>query len=196
MNKKRYSGYIVGAVVVLLGIFIITTYNGLVKKDEKVKQQWNEVQNAYQRRTDLIPNLVNVVKGQTDFEQSTLQKIAEARAKAGQVSSATGELTPENVNRHNQAQNELASATNQLIAVIEKYPNLQGTEAFRGLQTQLEGTERRIKFSRKDFNDAIAAYNSSVRSFPTNAVAGIFGFKSKEGFQSDAGAEKAIEIKF
>jgi LemA protein len=196
MNKKRYSGYIVGAVLLLLGIFIITTYNGLVKKEEKVNQQWNEVQSSYQRRTDLIPNLVNVVKGQADFEQTTLQKIAEARAKAGSVTTTTGELTAENYNKQNAAQNELASATNQLIAVVEKYPALQGTEAFRGLQTQLEGTERRIKFSRKDFNDAIAAYNSSVRSFPTNLVAGIFGFKSKEGFQSDAGAEKAIEIKF
>lgn len=196
MNKKRYSGYIVGAVLVLLGIFIITTYNGLVKKEEKVSQQWNEVQSSYQRRTDLIPNLVNVVKGQADFEQTTLQKIAEARARAGSVITATGELTAENYNRQNAVQNELAAATNQLIAVVEKYPTLKGTEAFRGLQTQLEGTERRIKFSRKDFNDAIAAYNSSVRSFPTNLVSGIFGFKPKEGFQSDAGAEKAIEIKF
>ena len=196
MNVKRYSGYIVGAVIVLLGIFIITTYNGLVKKEEKVKLQWNEVQSAYQRRTDLIPSLVNVVKGQADFEQTTLQKIVEARAKAGSVTTTTGELTAENYNKQNAVQNELAAATNQLIAVVEKYPTLQGTEAFRGLQTQLEGTERRIKFSRKDFNDAIAAYNSSVRSFPTNLVSGIFSFKSKEGFQSDAGAEKSIEIKF
>ena len=196
MNKKRYSGYIVGAIIVLLGIFIITYYNGLVKKEEKVKQQWNEVQSAYQRRTDLIPNLVSVVRGQADFEQTTLQKIVEARAKAGSITTTTSELTAENYNKQNAVQNELAAATNQLIAVVEKYPTLKGTEAFRGLQTQLEGTERRIKFSRKDFNDAIAAYNSSVRSFPTNLVAGIFGFKSKEGFQSDAGAEKAIEIKF
>jgi LemA protein len=196
MKSKRYSGYIVGAVFVLLGIFLITTYNALVKKEEKVKLQWNEVQNAYQRRTDLIPNLVNVVKGQADFEQTTLQKVVEARAKAGSVSATAGELSAENYNKQNAVQNELASATNQVIAVVEKYPALQGTEAFRGLQTQLEGTERRIKFSRKDFNDAIAAYNSSVRSFPTSLVAGLLGFKSKEGFQSDAGAEKAIEIKF
>jgi LemA protein len=196
MNKKRFSGYIVGAVLVLLGIFLMTTFNALVKKEEKVKLQWNEVQNAYQRRIDLVPNLVNVVKGQADFEQTTLQKIAEARAKAGQVTTTASELTEENYRQQNAAQNELAAATNNLIAVVEKYPNLQGTEAFRGLQTQLEGTERRIKFARKDFNDAIAAFNSSVRSFPTNLIAGIFGFQSKEGFQSDAGAEKAIEIKF
>jgi len=196
MNKKRFSGYIVGAILILLGIFLMTTFNALVKKEEKVKLQWNEVQNAYQRRIDLVPNLVNVVKGQADFEQTTLQKIAEARAKAGQVTTTASELTEENYRQQNAAQNELAAATNNLIAVVEKYPNLQGTEAFRGLQTQLEGTERRIKFARKDFNDAIAAFNSSVRSFPTNLIAGIFGFQSKEGFQSDAGAEKAIEIKF
>ena len=196
MNKKRFSGYIVGAVLILLGIFLMTTFNALVKKEEKVKLQWNEVQNAYQRRIDLVPNLVNVVKGQADFEQTTLQKIAEARAKAGRVTTTASELTEENYRQQNAAQNELAAATNNLIAVVEKYPNLQGTEAFRGLQTQLEGTERRIKFARKDFNDAIAAFNSSVRSFPTNLIAGIFGFQSKEGFQSDAGAEKAIEIKF
>jgi LemA protein len=194
MNSKRLTGYIIGAVIVLFGILLITTYNTLVKKEEKVTLQWNEVQSAYQRRTDLIPNLVNVVKGQANFEQTTLRQIAEARSKAGQITATA--LTPENVNQQTAAQNELAAATNQLIAVVEKYPELKGAQAFRGLQTQLEGTERRIKFARKDFNDAIAAYNSSVRSFPTNLTAGILGFKAKDGFQSDAGADKAIEIKF
>lgn len=196
MKNKRYSGYIVGAVIILIGILVITSYNKLVNQDEKVKLQWSEVQNAYQRRTDLIPNLVNVVKGQTDFEQTTLQKVTEARAKASSVNFSAEELTAEKIQQSNQAQNELAKATNNLIIVIEKYPNLTGAEAFRGLQTQLEGTERRVKFARKDFNDAIAAYNSSVRSFPASLIARLFGFKSKEGFQSDAGAEKAIEIKF
>jgi LemA protein len=194
MNSKRLTGYIIGAVIVLFGILLITTYNTLVKKEEKVTLQWNEVQSAYQRRTDLIPNLVNVVKGQANFEQTTLRQIAEARSKAGQITATA--LTPENVNQQTAAQNELAAATNQLIAVVEKYPELKGAQAFRGLQTQLEGTERRIKFARRDFNDAIAAYNSSVRSFPTNLAAGILGFKAKEGFQSDEGADKAIEIKF
>jgi LemA protein len=175
---------------------VITSYNKLVNQDEKVKLQWSEVQNAYQRRTDLIPNLVNVVKGQTDFEQTTLQKVTEARAKASSVNFSAEELTPEKIQQSNKAQNELATATNNLIIVIEKYPNLTGAEAFRGLQTQLEGTERRVKFARKDFNEAIAAYNSSVRSFPASLIARLFGFKSKEGFQSDAGAEKVIEIKF
>jgi LemA protein len=196
MKNKRYSGYIVGAIIILIGILVITSYNKLVNQDEKVKLQWSEVQNAYQRRTDLIPNLVNVVKGQTDFEQTTLQKVTEARAKASSVNFSAEELTPEKIQQSNKAQNELATATNNLIIVIEKYPNLTGAEAFRGLQTQLEGTERRVKFARKDFNEAIAAYNSSVRSFPASLIARLFGFKSKEGFQSDAGAEKVIEIKF
>jgi len=196
MKNKRYSGYIVGAVIILIGILVITSYNKLVNQEEKVKLQWSEVQNAYQRRTDLIPNLVNVVKGQTDFEQTTLQKVTEARAKASSVNFSAEELTAEKIQQSNQAQNELAKATNNLIIVIEKYPNLTGAEAFRGLQTQLEGTERRVKFARKDFNEAIATYNSSVRSFPASLIARLFGFKSKEGFQSDAGAEKAIEIKF
>lgn len=196
MKNKKYSVYIIAAVVVLLGIFAIITYNKLVAKDEKVKLQWNQLQSAYQRRVDLIPNLVNVVKGQTDFEKTTLEQIAAARAKASAITYAANEPTTDKVTQSNQAQNELAAATNNFIAVIEKYPNLTGTEAFKGLQTQLEGTERRIKFSRKDFNDAVADYNASVRSFPVNLVAGIFGFKSKEGFKADTGADKAVEIKF
>jgi LemA protein len=177
-------------------IYSIITFNGFVVKEEKVNLQWNEVQNAYQRRIDLIPNLVNVVKGQANFEQTTLQKIAEARAKASAVNINAGELSAEKYKQNIAAQNALAEAANRLIISVEKYPELQAAEAFRGLQTQLEGTERRIKISRKDFNDAIALYNSYVRSFPASLVAPIFGFKSKEGFQSEAGAEHVIEIKF
>lgn len=196
MKNKSYSGYIVGAVIILLGIVGITTYNKLVKLEEKVKLQWSEVNNAYQRRLDLIPNLINVVKGQTDFEKTTLEQIAAARAKASAINYAATEPTPEKVNQNTAAQNELAGAANKLIAVIERYPELKGAEAFRGLQTQLEGTERRVKFARKDFNEAIAAYNSTVRGFPASMVAGILGFKAKEGFQADAGADNATEIKF
>lgn len=196
MNKKRYSGYIAGGIIVLLGLLVMVTYNKLVKADEKVKLQWNEVNNVYQRRLDLIPNLVNVVKGQADFEKETLVKIAEARANASAAITTTGEPTAENISATDKTQNELATAANRFIAVIENYPALKGTEAFRGLQTQLEGTERRVKFARKDFNEAVQSYNSSVRAFPTNLVAGIFGFETKTGFQSDAGADKAVEIKF
>lgn len=196
MNKKRYSGYIVGGIIVLLGIFVMVTYNSLVKKDEKVKQQWSEVNNTYQRRLDLIPNLVNVVKGQADFEKGTLEKIAEARAKASAAISTSGEPTADNITNNNNAQNELATAANRFIAVIENYPDLKGTEAFRGLQTQLEGTERRIKFARNDFNGAVADYNNAVRNFPASIIAGLFGFATRAGFQSDAGAQNAVEIKF
>lgn len=191
---KKLSGYIIGGILVVVGIWLITTYNALVKKDEKVKLQWNEVQNTYQRRLDLIPNLVNTVKGGADFEQTTLQKVTEARAKATAVQ--VSGINAENYNQQSAAQDELAGAANRLIIAVEKYPELQGTAAFRDLQTQLERTELRIKMARKDFNEAIAAYNSSVKSFPTKLAAGMFGFSAKEGFQSDAGADKSVEIKF
>ncbi len=195
MNKKKYTGFIVIGVLVLLGIYLMTTYNSLVNKDEKVKLQWNEVENAYQRRLSLIPNLVNVVKGQADFEQTTLQKIAEARSKAAGIN-LSGEVSADKYTQHNAAQNELAAATNNLIISIEKYPSLKGTAAFAGLQTQLEGTENRIKIARKDFNEAIAVYNNAARSFPTSLVAGLFSFKTMEGFQADASSDKSIVIKF
>ena len=196
MNNKRRSGYIIGGIIVLLGIFLITAYNGLVKKEEQVKLQWNEVQNAYQRRIDFIPNVVNVVKGQANFEQTTLQQLTEARAKATAVNITGNEISADKFNQQTAAQDGLAAATNRLLITVEKYPELKGAAAFKGLQTQLEGTERRIKVARKDFNVAIADYNSSVRSFPTKVVAGIFRFKAREGFQSDAGADRSVEIKF
>lgn len=196
MQQKKFSGYIVGgAILLVLVIWIITSYNTFVKKQEKVKLQWAEVQNTYQRRLDLIPNLVNVVKGVSDFEQSTLEKITEARSKA--ISGLSNdELSAENYQQQKQLQDTLAAAANRLIIQIEKYPALKGTDAYAGLQTQLEGTERRIKVARNDFNEAVANYNKKVRGFPSNLVAGIFGFKKKEGFEAAGGTEKAIEIKF
>lgn len=196
MNNKRWSGYIIGGILILLGIFLMVTYNSLIKKEEQVKLQWNEVQNSYQRRIDFIPNVVNIVKGQADFEQTTLQQLTEARAKAAAVTVSGNELTVDKFNQQTAAQDGLAAATNRLLITVEKYPELKGAAAFKGLQTQLEGTERRIKVARKDFNVAIADYNSSVRSFPTKVVAGLFGFKPREGFESDAGADKNVEIKF
>ena len=196
MNNKRWSGYIIGGILILLGIFLMVTYNSLVKKEEQVKLQWNEVQNSYQRRIDFIPNVVNIVKGQADFEQTTLQQLTEARAKAAAVTVSGNELTADKFNQQTAAQDGLAAATNRLLITVEKYPELKGAAAFKGLQTQLEGTERRIKVARKDFNVAIADYNSSVRSFPTKVVAGLFGFKPREGFESDAGADKNVEVKF
>ena len=195
MKGKRYSGYIAGAVLLLIGIYLIVTFNGLVKKEEQYKLQWNEVQNAYQRRLDLIPNLVNIVKGGTEYEQTTLQKISDARARAMSLN-VSNEINAENFSKQTAAQDQLAAAANRLMITVEKYPDLQGTRAFSDLQSQLEGTERRIKVARKDFNVAIAAYNSSVKSFPTSLVAGIFGFPAREGFETVAGAENAVEIKF
>ena len=182
--------YIIIALLAVMALFFIPTYNGLVKKDEQVKLQWNEVQNVYQRRLDLVPNLVQIVKGGADYEQTTLQKIAAARAAA-----ASG-VTSNAYDAQTKAQNEVATATNRLLINVENYPDLQGTRAFKDLQVQLEGTERRVKFARKDFNAAIATYNSSVRSFPTSIAAKLFGFASRDGFTSDAGAENAVEINF
>lgn len=195
MNKK-YAGYIIGAVVLLLVIWVVVTYNGLVKKEETVKLKWNEVQNAYQRRLSLIPNVVNVVKGGADFEQTTLQQVTEARARATAVTVSTTDLSADQVQQQTKAQDELAAVTNRLLITVEKYPELKGTAAFSGLQTQLEGTERRIKVARKNFNESIQVYNSSVKSFPTKIAAGLLGFKPKEGFTADAGSDKATEIKF
>lgn len=192
---KKYVGYIVGAVLVLAGIWFAITYNSLVKKDELVLKQWNEVQNAYQRRVDLIPNLVNIVKGGAAYEQTTLQKVIEARSK---VSSVNVNLSdgPAGYQKQTAAQDDLAASANSLLARVERYPELRGTRAFVDLQVQLEGTERRIKFARKDFNEAIADYNSKVKGFPVNIVGGITGFTAKDGFNADAGAEKTVEINF
>ena len=195
MNKKRYQGYIIGGILVLLGIYLVVTYNGLVKKEEKIKLQWNEVQNAYQRRLDLIPNVINVVKGGASYEQTTLQQLTEARAKAGSIQ-VSGDVTAENYQQQTKLQDDIAASANRLIIAVENYPDLKGTRAFTDLQTQLEGTERRIKVARKNFNASMADYNTSVRGFPTKIVAGLFGFKAKEGFESEQGADRSTEIKF
>jgi LemA protein len=196
MNNKRYSGFIIGGILVLLGIFLIVTFNGLVKKEEKVKVQWSEVQNAYQRRLDLIPSLVSTVEGNANFEKNVLQEVSEARAKANYVNVSANDVSANGYKAQKEAQDQLATAANKLLITVEKYPELQGTKAFTTLQTQLERTELRIKTARKDFNESIQTYNSSTRSFPTSLVAKLFGFKNKDGFQSDTGAETVTEIKF
>jgi len=194
MQKKKYFLWGIVIVIVLLIISAITTYNSLIKKDEKVGEKWAEVQNTYQRRIDLVPNLVTVVKGVSEFEQSTLEKIAAARNNA--IAGRSSEITAGNYQQQKVLQDSLASAANRLIVVIEKYPVLKGTDAYSGLQTQLEGTERRIQVARSDFNEAVAVYNNSVRSFPASLFAGLLGFKTKEGFEAVAGSENAVEIKF
>jgi LemA protein len=195
MYNKRRDAYITAGVLVLLIIYSVVTYNSLVTKEEKMKQQWAEVQNTYQRRLDLIPNLVNVVKGVSGFEQGTLVQIAEARANA--LSGLNNsELTADNYKKQNDLQDSLAASANRVIIMIENYPVLKGTTAYSGLQTQLAGTERRIKYARNDFNDAVAVYNKKVRSFPSSIIAGLTGFKKKEGFAAERGNDKAIEINF
>ena len=196
MNKKRYTGFIVGGLFVVIGIFLIITYNSLVRKEVRMQTQWSEVQNAYQRRLDLIPNLINTVKGVAGFEQNVLTEIAAARSKAQSVNIDSANVDASKFQEQNVAQNGLANASNKIIITIEKYPELKGTESFLALQTDLLGTERRIKVARKDFNEAVRDYNSSVRSFPTSLAAGIFSFKAKNGFTADSGTDKATEIKF
>jgi LemA protein len=196
MNQRNRPWIIILAVVAILGIYIGVSYNGLVKQDENVKLNWGNLQNAYQRRLDLTPNLVSVVKASSDYERQTLEQVANARAKALEVSiSATG-LSAENYSKQEQAQGEVANSINRVIGVIEKYPDLKSTKNYLYLQSQLEGTERRIKVSRNDFNAAVATYNKKVRGFPGSVVASVFSFKSKEGFTAEAGSENPPEVKF
>ena len=190
--KKFLIPIIILAVLIL---YFSVTYNSLVKKEEKVKQNWSELQNTYQRRLSLIPNLVSVVKGVSEFEKSVLQKVAEARSNA-LAGSGQQEATAENYKRQKQLQDSLAVNLNRLVLLIEAYPELQSIKSYLALQDQLAGTERRIVVAAKDFNEAVFDYNKSVRTFPTNLVAGIAGFNQKEGFESVAGAERPIEVKF
>jgi LemA protein len=196
MSTKNITLIIIIAVILLIGGCGCGGYNGLVQQDETVKKAWNNVQSDYQRRADLIPNLVNTVKGEANFEQTTLQNVIQARASATQIKVDPNDLTPEKLQQFQAAQGQLSQALGRLLMVSENYPNLRANDAFRGLQAQLEGTENRIKVSRNDFNAAVAAYNVKTRSFPTNIMAGMFGFKAKEGFKADAGSEKAPEVKF
>ena len=182
-------------VFALLIFYVIATYNSIVGKEENVKQNWSEVQNTYQRRMDLIPNLVSVVKGVSEFEKSVMQRVAELRSRASQgLDDKT--VSAENYDRQRQLQDSLAANVNRLIVIIEAYPELQGTKAYLALQKQLAGTERRIAVARKDFNESVFEYNKKVKSFPSSIVASVTGFKPRLGFDSVAGAEQPVEIKF
>ena len=197
VSPQRYKFWPV--VLVLLAIILIYigfTYNRLVKKEEDVKLKWGDLQNTYQRRADLTPGLVAVVKGSSDYEKQTLEQVATARANALQTATITAEVNADNYNRQEQAQSEMVTSVNRLIGIIEKYPDLKTTKSFLYLQSQLEGTERRIKVARADFNQSVAEYNKLVRGSPSNTVASIFGFKPKEGFTNDAGTNNAPEVKF
>lgn len=171
-------------------------YNSMVSLDEDVKAKWNQVETQYQRRSDLIPNLVNTVKGAAKFEQTTLTQVTEARAKATQVTIDPDKLTPENIEKFQAAQGQVSQALSRLLMVTENYPQLKATDQFRDVSAELAGTENRIAVARRDFNTAVQTYNTKVRSFPTNLSAGIFGFKQRTGFKADAGAEKAPKVEF
>jgi LemA protein len=193
---KNLTLIIILAAILILGGCGCGSYNGLVQQDETVKNSWNKVQSDYQRRADLIPNLVNTVKGEASFERGTLTDVINARASATQVKVDPNNLTPEKVQQFQAAQGQLSQSLGRLLAVAEAYPNLRANDAFRGLQAQLEGTENRIKTARNDFNDAVQNYNTKVRTFPTNIFAGMMGFKQRQGFAAEAGAERAPEVKF
>jgi LemA protein len=182
--------------ILLLGGCGCSGYNGLVQKDQKVKGMWAKVESDYQRRSDLIPNLVNTVKGAANFEKSTLEAVVNARAQATQTKIDVSNLSPEKVAEFQRAQGQLSGAIGRLLVTMEKYPDLKATEAFRDLQAQLEGTENRIKVARNDFNDAVQEYNTSVKTFPMVLFSGIFGFKEKGFFAAEAGAEKAPTVDF
>lgn len=193
---KRIGLLVVVAIIVIVGFLGCNGYNGLVKQDESVKKAWNNVQAEYQNRSDLVGNLVNTVKGAANFEQKTLTDVIEARAKATSVNINADNLTPEKIAEFQAAQGQLSGTLSRLLATVEAYPTLRATENFTKLQGQLEGIENNIKNSRKVFNDEVNVYNTKVRSFPMNIFGGMFGFKPKEGFKADAGAEKAPEVKF
>lgn len=168
----------------------------MVQKDEAVTSQWSNVENVYQRRLDLIPNLVNTVKGYADFEQQTLTQVIEARAKATQVNINPQNLNAESMKQFQAAQGELSSALSRLMVVVEQYPNLKANQNFLDLQAQLEGTENRIAVERRKFNETAQDYNTYIRQFPKNIWASIFGFEKKTYFEADAGAEKAPTVDF
>ena len=196
MSTGKISLIVILAAILLLGGCGCGQYNGLVTQDEAVKKSWNNVQSDYQRRADLIPNLVATVKGEANFEQTTLTKVIEARASATQMKVDIKDLTPEKLQQFQAAQGQLSQALGRLMVVSEQYPNLRANDAFRGLQAQLEGTENRIKVARNDFNEAVQVYNTQVRKFPTVLFAGMMGFKTREGFAAEVGAEKAPDVKF
>ncbi|HYF67870.1 MAG TPA: LemA family protein [Ohtaekwangia sp.] len=184
------------AALVILVLWFFGSYNGLVNKEEAVNSEWATVESQYQRRADLIPNLVNTVKGYADFEQETLTGVIEARSKATSVQIDPTNLTPEKLQQFEQAQGGLSSALGRLMVVMERYPDLKANQNFLDLQAQLEGTENRIAVARKRFNDVVNTYNSSVRRFPGVVIASISGFERKGYFEASAGAENAPAVDF
>ncbi len=198
MNEK-YKKFIVPGIIVgvllLIGLWIGGTYNSLVGEREKVTAAFSNVETQYQRRIDLVGNLVNTVKGSSDFEKSTLTEITEARAKAGSVK-VDASSSQAQVQQYVDAQNQMNSALSRLLVTVEAYPNIKSTDAYRDLLSQLEGTENRIQVARSDFNNTARPYNTRIQTFPTNVIANLFGFSQRAYFESQEGADKAPTVDF
>jgi LemA protein len=194
MNIKTLIGLGVIAILVFVGI---GKYNTLVEQEQTVEQSWAQVENQYQRRADLVPNLVNTVKGAADFEQETLTEVTEARSKASSIQISADDLNnPQKIQQFQQAQQQLSGALSRMLLTVEKYPELKANQNFRDLQVQLEGTENRISTERQRFNEAVQSYNTTVQRFPNNVFAGVFGFDQKAYFEADEGAQEVPEVNF
>ncbi len=196
MKKNTIILISVVAVIVLAFLWGMSGYNGLVSSQENVNSQWANVESQYQRRSDLIPNLVATVKGYASHESSTLEGVVAARAKATQITVDPANLTSEKLQEYQAAQGQVSSALGKLLMITENYPDLKANQNFLELQAQLEGTENRISVERTRFNETAQSYNKSIRSFPTNILAGMFGFDKKPYFEAEKGSEKAPEVKF
>ena len=194
--KKLSIPVIIIAVVAVIAIMCVSAYNSLVSSEESVDTAWSQVENVYQRRADLIPNLVNTVKGYAAHEKETLEGVVSARAKATQMTIDPTNLTPEAIEKFQAAQGELGSALGKLLAITENYPDLKANENFKELQAQLEGTENRIAVERKKFNETAQVYNTSIRKFPRSIVASMFGFERQPYFKAQEGAEQAPAVQF
>ena len=192
----KKSTIIIIAVVAVLAIWGVSSYNGLVKMDESVNTAWSNVENQYQRRADLIPNLVNTVKGYAAHEKETLEAVMAARSKATQMTIDADNLTPEKLQAYQKAQGEIGSALGRLLAITEAYPDLKANENFKELQAQLEGTENRISVERRNFNETARSYNTAIRTFPRTIIASMCGFDKRPYFEAEEGANKAPEVKF
>ena len=197
MSIKKNLGWIIPVgILVVIVLWAIGGYNGMVKMDEQVQNSWANVETQYQRRADLIPNLVSTVKGYAKHEQQTLEDVVKARSEATQVKVDAENLTPEKLAAFQKAQSGVSSALGRLLAVAENYPDLKANQNFLELQSQLEGTENRITVARKDFNDTAKSYNQAIRQFPKNILAGMFGFEKKSYFEAEAGSERAPKVEF
>lgn len=208
MNNKKYKetmakkrrNWITLAVIAVIALFIFTSikgsYNGMVQKSESLDQQWANVENVYQRRADLIPNLVNTVKGYADFEKETLTSVIEARSKATSVTIDPANMTPESLNQFQSAQGNLSSALSRLMVVVERYPELKANQSFLDLQVQLESTENRIATERRKFNETARDYNTFIQLFPKNIWAGLFGFDKRPYFEAAEGSDSVPNVEF